>query len=414
MAVRKLSSLLIKSLTLLFVFVLAPLSSPQTTKALTKQTVSAVETELGIEIITPRDAKKGETDKLFPTGLGSAAIIPLDHLTIFDKELAQNHETVAVEPSYYKDFVRVRIVMDSDIFCGKPCETFVGTYSLREGERIFPPELKQFGIEPFEVKAVTKTIKPTIDPKTQIINKTKAIKVFSVEGVFVWGDEKGYSLLMKNISDKDIASINFAYGKHPLGVGALGDGSDSPILCAGTFYCYRPMRLGLGYRGEFLPNVITINSVIFTDGTVDGDAKTTVEQLNGVRAIKIVAPKILVLIDKVLASSDEELPFAVEKFQLQLNQLFPNSISSEYIEYKLKTEYPDLIASLKKQYPSLSKKELDDLTWRVISGWDAVHLVDLIFQGYVNGKLKLSLEEFYRGRLIEIKEKYERIINSNW
>jgi hypothetical protein len=189
---------------------------------------------------------------------------------------AQPVRAVKVVPFLDEEAVRITV----SVLRGKKfhdTEETAATYSARENETITIAELKEFGVEPFQIKVVR--VAPQTPALPRIVNHTKSIEVVGVEPVD--STFPVYKLTFRSLSDKNISAVqvNVAEGGG-LKMSGMPQGKDGqPLIKAGaSFELKQPLDThaqptAAGFAPASPPTQsIVIASLVFEDGTYEGEA----------------------------------------------------------------------------------------------------------------------------------------------
>jgi len=256
---------------------------------------------------------------------------------------AQPIEAVRVISRVEGDAVRVTV---STLSGSKALENEqrVGTYLIRETEKISIDDLKRFGIEPFQIKLVR--VNPNIPPVPPVILK-------GVESVVVINSMAkettlpSYRIILRNQSSKNIVGLGVdvvAGGRVQLTSKPRGiDGQ--PLIAAGKEYWLTvaaPNR-AQPTLGGYVPTSpsdqqIQIKASVFDDGTYEGDAETAAA-VRGYRAgEKMVLPRLIPLLEGALNSSNANLTEALGSLESQVSSV--GTDADPQIVQTLTSEFP--------------------------------------------------------------------------
>lgn len=236
---------------------------------------------------------------------------------------AQPIEAVRVISRVEGDAVRVTV---STLSGSKALENEqrVGSYLIRETEKISIDDLKRFGIEPFQIKLVR--VNPSIPPVPPVILR-------GVESVVVINSMAkettlpSYRIILRNQSNKNIVGLGVdvvAGGRveitsKPRGV----DGH--PLIAAGKEYWLTVAAPNRAQPtvGGYVPTSpsdqqIQIKAAVFDDGTYEGDAETAAA-VRGYRAgEQMVLPRLIPLLEDALNSANANLTEALRSLESQV------------------------------------------------------------------------------------------------
>jgi hypothetical protein len=225
-------------------------------------------------------------------------------------------------------------------------EQRVGTYLIRETEKISIEELRPFGIEPFEIKLVR--VNPNIAPVPPVILKG----VESVVVINAMAKETtlpSYRIILRNQSNKNIVA---------LGVDVVADGrvqitskprgiEGQPLIPTGKEYWLTvaaPNR-AQGTSGGYVPTTpsdqqIVIKAVVFEDGTYEGDAETGAA-VKGYRAgEKIELSRLIPILENALNTPEGDALQGLSNVELQVSSV--SSDADPGILRSMVTEFPQL------------------------------------------------------------------------
>jgi len=209
-------------------------------------------------------------------------------------------------------------------------ETIAGSYLIRAGESIRPAELDQFGVEPFEMKAVDArpvVLKPGEGPR---ITNSAALEVDKLERNFDF-----YRVWLKNKSGKNVVAYSISTGRGNMQVGSEGYGRSGPVLEAGAtsreLYLHDP---------EIEVKGLEVLLVVFEDGTFEGDPKLATQYLAKAEGVRIQSPSVLRMIEQTLKVDDSDLRAAFDKLEAEL-WVIPEAMYKEPALRFLKAKFPD-------------------------------------------------------------------------
>jgi hypothetical protein len=223
-------------------------------------------------------------------------------------------------------------------------EQRVGTYLIRETEKISVDDLKQFGIEPFQIKLVR--VNPNIPPLPPVILK-------GVESIVVVNSMAkettlpSYRIMLRNQSNKNIVGLGVdvvVNGKVQITFKPRGIGGQ-PLIAAGKEYWLnvaaptRAQPTPGGYEPTSPPDQqIQIKASVFDDGTYEGDAETAAA-VRGARAgEKMVLPRLIPLLEGALNSSNANLTEALRNLESEVSSVATDA--DPQIVQTLTSEFP--------------------------------------------------------------------------
>ena len=281
-------------------------------------------------------------------------------------------------------------------------EQRVGTYLIRETEKISIDDLKRFGIEPFQIKLVR--VSPNIPPVPPVslkgVQSLVVINSMAKEATL-----PSYRIILRNQSNKNIVGLGVdvvsggrvQITSKPRGI----DGQ--PLIAAGKEYWLTvtaPNRAQPTVDG-FVPTSpsdqqIQIKAAVFDDGTYEGDAATAAA-VRGYRAgEKMVLPKLIPLLESALNSSNADLTEALKNLQSQVS-----SVGSD--------ADPQIVQTLTAEFPQASDARRREIkaTMEVTATTIKSTLLKEIGTLEKEGAQTLTVD-LYRAWLTKTKERYEK------
>jgi len=313
---------------------------------------------------------------------------------------AQKTEAVRVISRVEGDAVRVTV----STLSGKALEDEqrVGTYLIRETEKISIDDLKRFGIEPFQIKLVR--VNPNILPVPPVILK-------GVESLMVINSMAkettlpSYRISLRNQSNKNIVGIGvdvMAGGKVQLTSKPRGIDGQS-LIAAGNEYWLTvsaPTRAQPTADG-YAPNSpsdqqIQIKAAVFDDGTYEGDAETAVA-IRGFRAgEKMVLPRLISLLKTALNSSNADLTEALKNLEAQVS-----SVESD--------ADPQIVQSLTSEFPPANNPRSEQIKISIeVTATTIKSTLLKEIQSFENEGSQSLNTDLYRTWLTKTRERYEQ------
>jgi hypothetical protein len=216
-------------------------------------------------------------------------------------------------------------------------EKTVATYLMRENETISTQELSGFGAVPFNIKVVK--LKPWSGVPPAITNKSRSLEVVSVEGQATLFP--AFKVTVKNTSSKNVIAldINVSVPKGGPLLSRPQAVEGKSLIDPGALYDFFA-RSGDG--GEMAregyepqpPTGIVINSVMFADGTYEGELGPALDQFAIVAGNSAQLPRVLGLLDAALEADGS----GVRNLRTQISAL-PDDIEATAMEGAL-ARYP--------------------------------------------------------------------------
>ena len=278
----------------------------------------------------------------------------------------------------------------------------VGTYLIRETEKISIDDLKRFGIVPFQIKLVR--VNPTIPPVPPVILK-------GVESVVVINSMAkettlpSYRIILRNQSNKNIVGLGVdvvAGGRVQLTSKPRGiDGQ--PLIAAGKEYWLTvaaPNR-AQSTLGGYVPTSpsdqqIQIKASVFDDGTYEGDAEMAAAVRGYQAGEKMVLPRLIPLLEGALNFSNASLTEALKKLESQVSSV--GTDADPQIVQTLTAEFPQ-----ERDARSREVKATMEVTATTIKSnlLKEIHMLENERAESLNGDL-------YRTWLTKTRERYEK------
>jgi hypothetical protein len=281
-------------------------------------------------------------------------------------------------------------------------EQQVGTYLIRETEKIRIDELRLVGIEPFEIKLVR------VNPNVPLVPPVILKGVESIVVLNAMPKETtlpSYRIILRNQSNKNIVALGVdvvAGGKVELISKPRGiDGQ--PLIATGKEYWLTvaaPNR-AQPTAGGYVPTSpsdqqILIKAVVFDDGTYEGDAETAVA-VGGYRAgEKMELPRLIPLLENALNSPDRNLIEGLRNLESQVS-----SVASE--------ADPQMVRSLTSKFPQEGGSVSREV--KVTIEFSATTIKSNLLKEIhtlQNEESKTLNADLYRTWLTKTKERYEK------
>jgi len=314
---------------------------------------------------------------------------------------AQPIEAVRVISRVEGDAVRVTV---STLSGSKALENEqrVGTYLIRETEKISIDDLKRFGIEPFQIKLVR--VNPSIPSVPPVILK-------GVESVVVINSMPkettlpSYRIILRNQSNKNIVGLGVdvvAGGKvqitsRPRSI----DGQ--PLIPAGKEYW---LTVAAPNRAQQTPDgyvptspsdqQIIITSAVFADGTFEGDVEAAVVLRGYEAGEKMVLPRLIPLLESALNSSNANLKEALGNLESQVSSV--GSDADPQIVQTLTSEFPQASAARSREIKATMEVTATTIKSTLLK---EIHTLQ-------NGEGQSVTADLYRTWLTKTRERYEK------
>jgi len=223
-------------------------------------------------------------------------------------------------------------------------EQRVGTYVIRETEKISIDDLKRFGIEPFQIKLVR--VNPNIPPVPPVVLK-HVESVVVINSMAKETTLPSYRIILRNQSNKNIVGLGVdvvAGGKVQITSKPRGiDGQ--PLIAAGKEYWLtvaapnRAQPTADGYAPTSPSDQqIQIKAAVFDDGTYEGDTETAAAIMGFRAGEKMMLPRLIPLLERALNSSNADLTEALKNLESQVSSV--DSDADPQIVQGLTSEFP--------------------------------------------------------------------------
>lgn len=233
----------------------------------------------------------------------------------------------------------------------------VASYRVRENERVSVDGLRQFGVEPFEIKVVR--VNPLVTDTPAVINKTQSIEVIGVKSN--QSTLPSYTMTVYNRSSKRVAALAFnvlVNGKNQIGsVRRRRDGrtfieagatEDIQVLGAKN-----TQMTTVGYSPDAPPSQeILISMAVFEDGSYEGEMEKAAQVRGFELGSKLQVPRLIALLDEAGKSAEPSVLSSLEKLKAQTTAL-STKVAAEALN------------DLKKDFPALSHEEQSNLQMSV-------------------------------------------------
>lgn len=280
-------------------------------------------------------------------------------------------------------------------------EQQVGTYLIRETEKLSIDDLKRFGIEPFQIKLIR--VNPNVPPVPPVVLK-------GVESVVVLNSMAkettlpSYRIILRNQSSKNIVGLGVdvvAGGRVQLTSKPRGiDGQ--PLIPAGKEYWLTvaaPNRAQATVDG-YVPTSpsdqqIQIHAVVFDDGTYEGDVETAAAVRGYQAGEKMVLPRLLPLLESAL-NSDANVTEALRNLDSQVASVRTDA-DPQIIE-KLSSEFPQASNATRRDIKTTMEFTATTIKSNLLKDIHALQ----------NGRAEALNVDLYRTWLTKTKERYEK------
>ncbi len=272
-------------------------------------------------------------------------------------------------------------------------EEMVGTVSLRENEVMSVDSLRDFGVEPFRIKLVR--VAPQASEVPSVVNKSRLLEVVGIEPLVATFPR--YKLTLHNLSDKNIVALSLLVMRDgKLAGSGMPHGERGEALVKANSFGEWNQRLAT--RAEttaagFTPATsgsqqIVIASVMFEDGTYEGDAAAAARYQGFMIGHRTELSRILPVLENALATSA-----AKETVRQQLSQLSYDYDNGALAS--LGTKFPavdrsTLKTSIEVSMHSIRKEALDEIDRSTAAGADFSACLQRLREGYANWLARLN------------------------
>lgn len=202
----------------------------------------------------------------------------------------------------------------------------VGSYLLRENERVAVNELRAFGLEPFEIALVR--VAPKSVPLPSVTSMARSVEVINVQPVEATFPTCQLTLL--NTSGKNISALyveTFVNGRRRTS-GMPHNQNGETLIAAGATYEFKRQlnnvarASGGGYAPDTpLNQAVVIKTAVFEDGTYEGDAATAAEYRGFILGQRAQLQRLVVLYQKALESTESDAQSVLVSLREQVNAL---------------------------------------------------------------------------------------------
>jgi len=360
--------------------------------------------DLALEVILPNNSQPPIRFAV-ANGERGMTLVHRQRLTVKDPDAAGDFTAVDIWADSDGISINVRLsIIYNDLsnqeWWKNKKEKILGSFLIQEGGSVRPAELAQFGIVPFEMKAIN--ARPLVfqpGAGLRIINNSKSLEVVRLEKSL-----DHCRLWLKNNASKGVVAYNLSIGNSRVNVHGRGYGSRHTVIAAGETYREEPEGPNIE------PSSITIHDVVFDDGTFEGDAELAARFLVKRDGIRIQAPSVLGMVQQALEVDDAELETAVDRLEAQL------AVIREAIDKQ------SALGFLKSKYPAFEDQTISGLYEDLKSGlYEAKNMVLMPLGNMKRQSQKRGQDEtensaglkakLLREMLIQIKDNFEGLSN---
>jgi hypothetical protein len=188
-------------------------------------------------------------------------------------------------------------------------------------------ELKRFGFELLVLKVVEAVPGPEMPPTpapARVVNRLKSVEVVSF-----WDDgahlERG-RLVLRNVSTKNITALEINVPEGGVSLTAQAPPTHPLMTPGGTYE--EEISLGSGWREtphgpepEPQPEALMIGTVVFDDGSYEGDVKTAATMVASQTGRATQLTRVLSLVERALDAQGQDAAGAFESLKSQVAAL---------------------------------------------------------------------------------------------
>ena len=225
-------------------------------------------------------------------------------------------------------------------------EKQIASYLIRENESVEVAELRDFGIEPFGIKLVR--LSPNLAPVPSVFLE-KVPSLVLVNAVSVDATLAFYRMTLSNQSNKDIVglAVDVMTGNKMEITGRPRERFGQALIPAGKTYelsVRAPVRAE-GTPGGFVPGAVGnhevfIRSIVFADGSSEGEPDSAAQLRSFREGEKLVLPGLIAGLDKAIKSEPVDTHRMLIELEDELDDL-NTSIDTGSLQ-RLTAEFPQI------------------------------------------------------------------------
>ena len=241
------------------------------------------------------------------------------------REMSPPIGAIRLESQYNGETADVRISLLRGTNGSFDREDLVGTYHVGIDEQKTIDDLRNFGVEPFNIKLLNTV--PPLPPPPAIENRTKLIEVVSIQTENL--PKPAYKVILRNLSDQNLRALRLdvmSDGRRASSSFWQGEEGRWIIAAGGTAERYvsalTSQRTPTGFApGAATTNTLVISTAVFSDWSHEGDveAACTVEAF--VIGQRLWLKQVLALLDREVSAPIEDHIEAARKFKEKFSAL---------------------------------------------------------------------------------------------
>lgn len=249
----------------------------------------------------------------------------------------------------------------------------VGSYLLRENERVTVSELATYGLEPFEIGVVR--VDPKSAPLPAASSNARSVKVLNIQPVD--STFPAFKLTLLNTSGKNISALfveTFVDGKRRTSSMPHNQDGETLIAAGGTYEFKRQLNnvaspAPAGYTPETPPNqMVVIQTAVFEDGTYEGDAPSAANYRGFALGRRTQLTSLLTLYQRALDFTESDAKTVLDRLREEVRTL---GIAPEQPDLeKLLSDFPTFSESDKALVKSAIEVVMFDLGKEALKGID--------------------------------------------
>lgn len=262
-----------------------------------------------------------------------------------------------------RDGVSIKIggVFDDSYPAGAPGpkygekEQTIAAYFAREGETITISELERFGFEPLVIRVVRFQPKPFPEPSAKVLLEVvNALK--SVAFVDLQSEEPAshsYKLTLQNLAAKSIVALTIGIQHSHT---ETMEGGLKPLMLPGAIFKTSVSPSG-SLTPETSPPTLVIATVLFDDGSYEGDVVAAAEMAARSKGRQIQSSRCLQLLQGIPDQPAQETLRAIQEVRTTVEKLRVD-VDATLVE-ELQSQFPLLPKANGKEW--LAEKTMDGL-----------------------------------------------------